>query len=392
MSRQWNGRSRGPAAARTREGSASRGETRPRTSSGKTVLLAERDETARALLEGILSEQGFRVLHADGSERCLFFALQKDIDAFLIDLELPGDDPIRLCARLRGIERYRLTPIIVTATTPGALPGAFDAGADDFIEKPVNSTVATARLRGHLQRMAYLREVESVRSNLNRYISTRTRQVVEDHAGTGRVLEPEETEVSVLFSDVRGFTTLSQEMAPAALFRMLSRHLAMQVDCVYRHGGYVDKFGGDGIMAVFDAGDGALDACQCALEIMEATRLGRSHDGPPVLPLGIGLNMGPVLIGNIGSEDHLDYSAIGETVNLAARLCGSARPMSIVVSETVARAAAGDETLSFVEPQSIEVRGIEEPVAVRLLERGTDKRRRIAQPRYASGNFDRRGS
>jgi len=360
----------------------------------KTVLLAEQDETARAVLEEILREQGFKVILADGAERCLYHALQKDIDAFLVSVDLPGGDPAQLCTRLRRIERYKLTPIILTtisAASPSLLE-AFDAGADDFLEKPINPVIATARLRGHLQRMTYLREMESVRTNLNRYVSTRTQQVVEDHAATGELLEPEEQVVSVLFSDVRGFTTLSREMTPGALFRMLSRHLAMQVDCVYRHGGYVDKFGGDGIMAIFDTSDGVMDACQCALEIMEATRLGRSHDGLAVLPLGIGLNQGPVLIGNIGSEDHLDYSAIGETVNLAARLCGSARPMSIVVAHSVADAAGGNGTLSFVDPQSISVRGIEEPIAVYSLERGADTRPRTAQPGYASGNFDRRGT
>lgn len=360
----------------------------------KTVLLAEQDETARALLDEILRKQGFKVILADSAERCLFLALQKDFDAFLVDVEMPGGDPAQLCTRLRRIERYNVTPIILSATSAASstLLDAFNAGADDFLEKPINPIVATARLRGHLQRMASLREVESVRANLNRYVSTRTQQIVEDRAATGAALEPEEQIVSVLFSDVRGFTTLSREMAPSALFRMLSRHLAMQVDCVYRHGGYVDKFGGDGIMAIFDTNDGVQDACQCALEIMEATRLGHSHDGLAVLPLGVGLNHGPVLIGNIGSEDHLDYSAIGETVNLAARLCGSARPMSIIVAQSVADAAGGDATLSFTDPQSISVRGIDEPVAVYSLERGAGTHLRTAQPGYTSGNFDRRGT
>ena len=360
----------------------------------RTVLLAEQDESARALLKTILVDQGFQILQADVTEKCLFLALQKNIDAFVVDLNLPGGGPERLCVRLRGIARYRLTPIIFTSasSTVHALQGAFDAGADDYLEKPINPVVASARLRRHLQRMTYLRELESVRSHLNRYVSTRTQKVVEDHAAGGGLLEPEERTVVVLFSDVRGFTALSQEMAPGALFRMLSRHLAMQVDCVYRHEGYVDKFGGDGIMAIFDAPTGAVDACRCALEIMEATRLGRSRDGLPVLPLGIGLHAGPVLIGNIGSADHLDYSAIGETVNLSARLCGSARPMSIVVSQPVVSAANADATLRFVEPHEVTVRGIETPVTVSLLERGAGIHGRVAQPGYAIANFDRRRS
>ena len=362
--------------------------------SAKTVLLAEQEVSTRTLLEDILREQGFKTLQAGDTEGCLFLALQKNIDAFLLDLELPGGDPVQLCARLRDIDRYKLTPIIFTAasSTSISLQSAFDAGADDFLEKPINPVIATARLRGHLQRMTYLREMEWVRANLNRYVSTRTQQVAEDHAATGTLLEPEERAVCILFSDVRGFTTLSQEMAPNALFRMLGRHLAMQVDCVYRRGGYVDKFGGDGIMAIFDSDDRVTEACHCALEIMETTRHGHSPDGPPNLPLGIGLNMGPVLIGNIGSEEHLDYSAIGETVNLAARLCGSARPMSILVSDAVASAAGADTTLNFPDRRFINVRGIQEPISVCSLEHGAGPRARTVQPGYASGNFDRRGT
>jgi adenylate cyclase len=350
------------------------------------------DEPTGTLLDEIVREQGFKPLQAENADRCLFLALQKNIDAFLVDTELSGADPDQLCARLRSIDRYKLSPIILTAetSTPLDLLSAFEAGADDFLEKPLNRVIATARLRGHLQRMTYLREAEWVRTNLNRYVSTRTRKVVEEHAVTGTLAEPEERVVCVLFSDVRGFTALSREMAPTALFRMLSRHLAMQVDCVYRHGGYVDKFGGDGIMAIFDGPEGVTEACRCALRIMETTRHGRSHDGPPVLPLGIGLNVGPVLIGNIGSEDHLDYSVIGETVNLAARLCGAAPPMSIVVSEAVVAEARVDTALEFADRRPINVRGIREPIFVSSLERGSVTLSRKVQPGYVSGRFDRR--
>lgn len=358
----------------------------------KTVLLIGQDETAGTLLEEIVREHGFNFLRAENADRCLFLALQKNIDTFLVDTEVPGTEPDGLCARLRSIDRYKLTPIILIAesSTSPQLLKAFDAGADDFLEKPINRVIATARMRGHLQRVTYLREAEWVRTNLNRYVSTRTRKVVEEHAISGTLAEPEERVVCVLFSDVRGFTALSREMAPTALFRMLSRHLAMQVDCVYRHGGYVDKFGGDGIMAIFDGPEAVTEACRCALRIMETTRHGRSHDGPPVLPLGIGLNVGPVLIGNIGSEDHLDYSVIGETVNLAARLCGSAPPMSIIVSEPVVAAARVDTTLEFVDRRPINVRGISEPILVSSLQRGAATLSRKVQPGYVSGRFDRR--
>ena len=165
-----------------------------------------------------------------------------------------------------------------------------------------------------------------------------------------------------------GYTALSQTLEPTTLFYKLSRHLGMQVDCVYRHGGYIDKFGGDGIMAVFDSLDRASRACHCALEIIGLTKMDQVAIDESMLELGIGVHMGAVLIGNIGSEDHLDYSAIGATVNLAARLCGCAEPMSIVVSDAVSQSASNDPRLQFGGARQVNIRGIREPVSVHDVE------------------------
>ena len=333
---------------------------------GRTVLIVDDDRVTRSVLEKMLAEDGYKVEQADHGEKCLFLSLQKSIDAFLIDLRMPGMNGVELCRRLRSMERYRLTPIIIVTASddPAQFSAGFEAGADDYIVKPVRSATLKARLKGHLQKMDYFHEMERVRENLNRYISTRTQSMVEAYSVTGSLPPPEQVDVCVVFTDVRGYTALSQELEPTTLFHRLSRHLGMQVDCVYRHGGYIDKFGGDGIMAVFDSPDRASKACHCALEIIGLTKMDKVAMGHPVMELGIGVHMGPVLIGNIGSADHLDYSAIGATVNLAARLCGCAHPMSIVVSEVVSRDAASDKRLQISNRRKVNIRGIRQPVTV----------------------------
>jgi adenylate cyclase len=331
----------------------------------KTVLITDDDRTVRTVLARMLQADGYRVIEAERGEKCLFVSMEKQIDAFLIDLNLPGLDGVELCKRIRAIERYRFTPIIciTVADEELAVGRAFEAGADDFITKPVNPNTLRARLGGRMQKMEYLREMERVRTNLSRYISRRTQTMVEAYSITGVLPTPEEQEVCVLFSDVRGFTQLSQDLEPNTLFNVLSTQLGMQVDCVYRHGGYIDKFAGDGIMAIFDSDERTLEACQCALEIMEITRSKAYVDSTRVLQLGVGIHSGPALIGNIGSDKHLDYSVIGETVNLAARLCGCAEPMSIVVSEEVRRAATG-RGFVFTAPCQVSVRGVKQPITV----------------------------
>lgn len=339
------------------------------TAGSRTVLVADDDRTTRVVLAYMLRRDGYRVEQAERGEKCLILAAERPIDAFLVDINMPGLGGIELCRRLRGMERYRATPIIfVTALDESSkLQEVFEAGADDFISKPVDPVTLRARLTGHLQKAGYFLEMERIRRNMSRYISTRTQRMVEAYSVSGELPLPEQHDVCVLFSDVRGFTALTRVMEPERLFERLSRHLGMQVDTVYRHGGYIDKFGGDGVMAVFESEDAALNACRCALDIMDRTRRAHGGEGARMFELGIGIHAGPVLIGNIGSEEHLDYSAIGETVNLAARLCGCAEPMSIVVSESVRLRAAGEAGLRFGDPRPVQLRGIQEPVQVYAL-------------------------
>ncbi len=340
----------------------------PRRSPGyeKTVLITDDDRTVRTVLTRMLQADGYRVVEAERGEKCLFLSMEKPIDAFLIDLNLPGLDGTELCRRIRAFDRYRFTPIIcITAVEEElAVARAFEAGADDFITKPINPHTLKVRLGGRLQKTATLREQERVRANLSRYVSHRTQTLVEAYSITGLLPTPEAQEVCVLFSDVRGFTQLSEDIEPNTLFNTLSTQLGMQVDCIYRHGGYLDKFASDGIMAIFDSDERVVEACECALEIMQITRSKSLFDSTRALQLGIGIHSGMALIGNIGSDQHLDYSVIGETVNLAARLCGCAGPMSIVVSEEVRREAFKHPRLLFTVPRQVSIRGLKHPMTI----------------------------
>lgn len=340
----------------------------------KTVLLADDDRTTRIVLARMLEEDGFRVEQADRGEKCLFMALEKNYDALLIDLNMPSLGGIDLCKRIRNIERYRNVPVIVITSLDEneKLKEVFDAGATDFINKPVNPVVLHARLKSHLERVTYYQEMEKIREYLNRYISAKTQRMVEAYALTGLLPSPELHQVCVMFTDIRGFTAMTREIDLDELFEKLSKLLGMQVDKVHEYGGYIDKFGGDGLMAIFEGDDMASRACCCALEIVATLeRLNRLENASTTtsgrggeLPIGIGIHLGPVLIGNIGSREHLDYSVIGETVNLASRLCAQADSMAIDVSDAVMRSAESDDTLCFAAPAEVELRGIAEPVRV----------------------------
>lgn len=349
--------------------------------SRKTILLADDDRTTRMVVSKILEEHGYRVEQAERGEKCLFMALERDYDGFLIDVNMPGLSGIELCKRLRDIDRFKISPIIfITSLEEDTnLKKVFDAGATDFIAKPVSPVILQARLNAHLEKIEYFKEIEKIRTYLNRYISAKTQRMVEAYALTGLLPSPELHHVCVMFTDIRGFTSLSQETDLDLLFTKISRHLGTQVDIVHQYGGYIDKFGGDGLMAIFEGDDMAERACICALHIVDAIyRVQNQEDGMtfPVtgvsLPLGIGIHQGPVLIGNIGSNDHLDYSVLGETVNLAARLCDKADAMCINVSDDVMNAAKRTNKLQFVSPDSVRIRGMVEEIMVYKLRHASE--------------------
>ena len=232
--------------------------------SKQAVLLADDDQTTRLVLSAILESQGYRVDTAERGEKCLFLALENTYDAVLIDINMPGIGGIDLCKRLRELSRYKMTPIIVITSMDeeSSLTGAFSVGASDFISKPVNAVVLAARLKNHLDKKQYYDEIERVRHYLNRYISTRTQRMVEAYALTGLLPTPELHNVCVMFSDIRGSTQMSRTIDLEVLFARISRTLGRQVDMVYQYNGYIDKFGGDGLMAIFDGDNAVIHDCR----------------------------------------------------------------------------------------------------------------------------------
>jgi len=330
----------------------------------RTIMVVDDHRLSRTVMARILNAANYRVEMAENGEEALAAVADHVPDAFIIDVEMPVMGGIELCQRLRADPRFRLTPILMmTALEEGAvLRRAFAAGCDDFLDKPLEPVVVMARLFGQLQKYEIFRQLEMVRRNLARYISPRLRQMIERSCREGEPQPPPmERQVCILFSDIRGFTALSQKITPAELFSTISRQLGAQVDVVYRHRGYVDKFGGDGIMAVFDGDSMAWDACRCALEIMRVSESMQSPGGLP-MPVGIGIHQGLVVEGNIGSGEHLDFSVIGNTVNLAARLCGYAHSRDIIVSQEVREAVGDDPDMKFVEPRQAHIRGLLEPI------------------------------
>jgi adenylate cyclase len=199
------------------------------------------------------------------------------------------------------------------------------------------------------------------RSNLARFFAP---QVAERIASAREVttLGGEKRPVTVLFSDIRGFTPLSESMAPDDMALLLSEYFTEMVDCVFRNDGNLDKFIGDAVMAQWGAPIASADdpdkAMRAAIEMMhELEKLNAKWraEGRPELQIGIGLNHGEAFAGNIGSERRLEFTVIGDTVNTASRLCSAAGPGQILITQEMRDALSTPPKLKKCPP--MELRG-----------------------------------
>jgi adenylate cyclase len=213
-----------------------------------------------------------------------------------------------------------------------------------------------------------IRREALVRSNFERYFAPQLAERIASSSGANQ-LGGEKRPVAVLFSDIRGFTALSESMSPHEMATLLTEYFTEMVECVFRHGGMLDKFIGDAVMAQWGAPLGNVDdadrAMRAAMEMMEALAMLNARwrgQGRPTLEIGIGLNYGEAFAGNIGSERRLEFTVIGDTVNTASRLCSAAGAGEILLSDEMRRALTTPPPLAECPP--MELKGKSQPVPI----------------------------
>jgi len=251
------------------------------------------------------------------------------------------------------------------------------AGATERIEGgnfdvvvPTERTDEVGALARSVQRMAgSLAEKERLRNMFGKYMA---REVVRDLLEKDELsLEGELVDVTVLLTDIRGYTALTEELGATEVVGLLNEYFGILVDAVLENEGVIDKFMGDALLGWFGApvpkADHAARAVRTAIAVLERSaqwNKERVAKGLRPVTTGIGLASGKVVVGNIGSQQRLEYTAIGDAVNLASRLCSKAEAGEILATKEVAQ-AGGD----FECGGEIEVKGVSEPVAIHRLRR-----------------------
>lgn len=294
-------------------------------------------------------------------------------DLIVSDLDMPDLNGVQLCRRIKSGSTSDIPVILLTGEDgDAARVTGLRAGADDFVNKAASGDELVARIESVLRRAS---ATERVRQLFARYTSE---AVVDQILAQGDVvLTGEKRTVTILFADLRDFTSLAESIPPEDVVNVLNAALGSLSDAVLTCRGTLDKYLGDGLMAVFGAPvaqeDDPLRAIQAARLMMLsmakvneslAKAYGSSVNAVPLRPLrlGVGINTGTVVAGNIGSSRRTEYTCIGDAVNVAARLCALAQPQEILVGSDTRALAGSVGTFERLDP--VQLKGKARPVDV----------------------------
>jgi class 3 adenylate cyclase len=355
------------------------------------ILVVDDVEKNVKLLADILGAKGYATSTARSGPEALAKLASERPDLVLLDVMMPGMSGYEVCQAIRADPAHAMLPVVlVTALDPAQERArGLEAGADDFLSKPVSQTELLARVKSLLRVKSLYDEVNRQRDELATWAATleqRVAQGVDQLERMGRLkrffspqlaqaildggaddpLQSHRREITVVFLDLRGFTSFTETAEPEEVMAVLREYHAAMGRLILAHEGTLERFTGDGIMIFFNdplpIPDPAPRAARMALAMQrEFASLSegwarRGYD----LQMGIGIAQGFATIGGIGFEGRIDYGAIGTVTNLAARLCGEAQGGEILLAQRVV-AALRDEFATEPAGQ-LALKGFHRPV------------------------------
>ena len=287
------------------------------------LLVVDDNKVNRLLLTRNLELQGHSVATAENGRVALDMLRREAFDLLLLDMEMPEMDGFQVLEQLVNDRQLRDLPVIVTSSLEGVenVVRCIELGAEDYLPKPVNPVLLKARIGASLEK----KRLRDQQKELMRRFTTP--EVAQDLQTSGFSLGGKLVQASVMFSDIRGFTSLAETQSPEETIELLNTYYELMFDAISGHGGVVTLMMGDGLMSVFgapmplaDHGESAVRAAQEMVELVQLFNLERAAAAKPALRIGIGIASGEMVAGYTGTNKRATYTCIGDTVNLAARL------------------------------------------------------------------------
>jgi len=313
----------------------------------KPVILVVDDQSQNIeLLEAYLALEGYEIVTAASGEEALGKFYGHSIDLILLDVMMPGMNGYEVCKKIKGNLENAFLPVVMLTDLDNmeAKIEGLDAGADDFLNKPFNKIELVARVK-NLLKMKFLHDEVALTNNLissmlHRYVNRFVIEQILANPAKYSALGGDRKEVAVLFCDIRGFTPLSEKMKADELIRLLNSIYKEFTKIIFKNRGTFDKYMGDSIMAFWGAPTHIEDETLWAIRVaLDMQRLfdGLKQGWPPDLKklgIGIGINYGDVIVGNVGTEEAMDYTVIGDVVNTAKRLESAARAGQVLITKS----------------------------------------------------------
>ncbi len=287
------------------------------------LLVVEDNRVNRLLLVHGLEQEGHEVAWAENGRRAMEMLNDKPYELVLLDIEMPEMDGFQVLAALLADPDLRDIPVIMTSASEelDRVVKCIQMGAEDYLTKPLNPVLLSARVNASLEK----KRLRDQQRKLFRTFATW--EVAEHLLESGFALGGKYVEATVMFADIRSFTTFVESHGADETIKLLNEYFALMFDAISNHGGTVTQLAGDGLMAVFGAPIAHEDHCEravrAALEMMEnlaAFNVQQAALGKMLLKIGIGIASGEVIAGCVGTEQRATYTCVGDTVNLAARI------------------------------------------------------------------------
>lgn len=309
------------------------------------ILVADDDWLNRDLLHAYLTASGCEVITASDGQTALDAAKRTPPDLALLDIQMPRIDGLEVCRAIKANPPTAFVPVVIVTALDSEEEKvkALDVGADDFVSKPYNSIILLTRVRSLLRIKKLHDEVEArnrlLRRVLDRYVAEDVADIILTDPERHLKLGGEVRSVTVLFVDICGFTSFTERHPAPHVVETLNHVFRSLTQVISTYHGTFDKYLGDGLMAFYGAPVAEKDDPQHAVQTaIVMQRLFRGLKDDPALDLGglglsIGLHSGEAIIGNIGSEKVMDYTVIGDTVNVAKRLQERAEGGIILLSK-----------------------------------------------------------
>jgi class 3 adenylate cyclase len=350
-----------------------------------SILVVDDNSDLRTYVSRILRQANYQVWLARNGDEGFRMTEEHRPRLIITDLMMPLVSGLDLIRLIRGSQELRGTPIILlTARADEAtrIEGT-EEGADAYLSKPFNDRELLAEVRNLLA----LQENEQRVIELNTYLTESVLKrflppAMVERAAKGELsldLRPEPRLITTLFSDIVGFTKLANTLRSRRVAELLNEYLESMTHAVFDNGGTVDKFMGDGILAIFGAPEELTPNEQVRRAIGAARQMLRSlhqlnqrwqaqgivgGNGPPPVQFRCGIHQGTAVVGMFGGKERSDYTAIGPSVNIASRLQEAAKPNSILVSAAVADYLEDDVITRY---SSLELKGVDETVLTFLV-------------------------